>query len=159
MYKLGMLFWNIFYRIKELPLLFKGKISFNNWLNLNINFNVWIYTGLDYINGNKDGLGYDFDVDNEEMGVYGSNMKLIGKNRFKLKDGSVIYNAKHKGTYIKKGSEFIPCEIQNEKLIPVPNGQIILDFPKTQIIRLTKKAKEKNLSLKDYLLQQINSIL
>ena len=159
MYKLEMLYWNFLCRMKELPLLLKGNISFNYWLNLNTSFNVWIYSGLDLKNGNSDNRGFDFDLEHEEVFGYRDEMKLISENVYQFEDGSIIYNPEHKGIYLKQDDTFVKCTIEDNKLIPVPKEQIILDFPKAEIIRLRNKAKEKNLSLKDYLTNQINSIL
>ena len=110
----------------------------------------------------------DFEYEHEFYLGYGNGLKLIGNKVFELtpdKDtingifGVKIHNPEHKGIYLKQENKFIKCEIHSGKLIPVPKEQIILDFTKTQIIKLRNKAKEKNLSLKDYLLQQINSIM
>lgn len=145
--KLESLYWKIYHRIIELPLLFKGKVSFKYWLKHSTLMSIWVYTDENISIDNENCYGYDF------------GMKLIGENVFKIDDGSVIHNPEHKGIYLKQDNEFIMCKIENNKLIPIQKEQITLDLPKTQIIRLRNKAKEKNLSLKDYLLQQINSIL
>jgi len=139
-----------------LHLVFKKKITFRYWLKHSRKLEIIVYTKQ------------DFGIEDEFYLGYCNGLKLTGKNIYELIidknvsnsfSGAKIYNPEHKGMYLKQENSLIKCEIQDNKLIPIPKEQITLDLPKTQIIRLRNKAKEKNLSLKDYLLQQINSIL
>lgn len=135
------------YKLTLLKLVFTGKISFTYWLRFNPIDTIWVYTDK------------NISMDNEYCYGDDSGMKLISENVYQFEDGSIIYNPEHKGIYLKQDDTFVKCTIEDNKLIPVPKEQIILDFPKAEIIRLRNKAKEKNLSLKDYLTNQINSIL
>ena len=149
-------FRNLKCYFSTLHLVFKNKISFKYWLKHSRKLEIIVYTKQ------------DFDIEHESYLGYCSGLKLIGKNTYELIidkevlnsfSGVKIYNPEHKGMYLKQENSLVKCEIQDGKLIPIQKEQITLDFPKTQYISLTNRAKEKNLTLKDYLLQQINSIL
>ncbi|RLD54094.1 MAG: hypothetical protein DRJ01_18495, partial [Bacteroidetes bacterium] len=114
-----------YFRIKEMPLLFKRKISFLYWLKLKTNVNTIVFDNE------------IIDYDNEFYIDYSSgNMILIGENKYKINvkgaiNGMIINNFKPKSSYFKQGNELVECEVKNGKVVLIE--QITLDLPKTQV--------------------------
>ena len=136
------------YKLRLLKLVFTGQISFSYWLKHRTNHSVWIYT---------DELINEF---NEYHAVEKYDLKLTGKNRYKLADGRILFLTEQKSIMLYKNNQFIRCSIsENGKLIPYESEQIVLQLPVNQATNLRKLATNKNMSLNDFLLQQINSVI
>lgn len=135
------------YKLKIFKLVLAGKISFKYWLKFNASRVVWVYDGR------------NISVDNENMYDINFGLTLIGEDLFRLPNGTIFRQKEEKGIYLLENGKLLASEIKNNKLEVLKKEQIILNLPKTQVLRLKNKAKAKKVSLNDYLLQQINSLL